>query len=180
MASFKRESATSLINVPEKVFIDTSVWLYTNGPQADPANNKSAIYSELLGKLIASNCKIYINQLVLSEFFNVVVKYFLKMHKKNMQIKAYKKTEDYRKNIQNMFAYLISVTKTPNLILIEYSDLDKYVEFVSEALDFNDMVYAKICMDMGLALITDDEDFSDTDCDIISDNYNLTSSVASL
>lgn len=44
----------------DKLLLDANIWLFIYGPQA-PDNQKVAVYSAALAKMLAAKCKIYID-----------------------------------------------------------------------------------------------------------------------
>lgn len=169
MKGVKRTNAYGLSenDVPKKVFIDTSVWIYTNGPQADPEDPVSACYSNLLSSLIMAKSTIFITPQVLSEFFNVTVRYFKNDNFRSLGQKAYRNSQDYKNNLPSMLSYVTSVLSTPNLVIITDIPVEDYTDFSSDNLDFNDNLYAKVCERDNLTMISHDGDFETCSFDVV-------------
>lgn len=156
--------------IPNQVLIDTSVWIFTVGPQADPNDPTSAVYSELLAKIIRRNSQIIITPQILSEFFNVTVGYFKRKYNRSMSNKDYRRSSDYKNNLSSILAYLNSLMSTPNICVIAEDDVSPLLSFVNDDLDFNDNSYVKLCLKNGYAIVTHDGDFKYCGCLTISAN----------
>ncbi len=53
----------------DELFLDANVWLLVFGPQK-PGDRRVATYSQALAKILAAQCRIYIDVLIVSEFIN--------------------------------------------------------------------------------------------------------------
>ncbi|MGH8547813.1 MAG: hypothetical protein ACRERU_04295 [Methylococcales bacterium] len=53
----------------DALVVDTNVWLLVFGPQK-PGDRRVAAYSRALEKILAAQCRIYIDVLIVSEFIN--------------------------------------------------------------------------------------------------------------
>ena len=157
-------------DIPDQLLIDTSVWIFTVGPQADPNDHISAVYSDLLAKVIKRNSQIIVTPQILSEFFNVTVGYFKRKHDKSMSNKDYRRSADYKKNLPAILAYLNSLISTPNISFIAENDVAPLLSFVNDDLDFNDNSYVQLCLKTGCAIVTHDGDFKYCGCLTISAN----------
>ena len=54
----------------DKLLLDANIWLYIYGPQGDPADHRTRVYSAALANILAVKSHIYLDVLILSEFIN--------------------------------------------------------------------------------------------------------------
>src|SRR3990170_1835794 len=54
----------------DKLLFDANIWLYVFGPQGNPADHRTKIYSSALARILAVKSRIYLDVLILSEFLN--------------------------------------------------------------------------------------------------------------
>ena len=57
------------------ILFDTNIWIYLFYPLGDFKQKVSAKYSEIYKKILMKKCKIIVPTLVISEFFNVCLKF---------------------------------------------------------------------------------------------------------
>jgi predicted nucleic acid-binding protein len=173
MKNYRRINGSESFIIDKDIFIDTNVWIITNGPQSSSQIDRIEYYTQILNSVILSGRKIYITDICISEIFNVIFAYFRKLYSNNVNNKNYKRSQHYLENIDAIFSYIEIIISTPNLILYNTKELYHFPIKIDDRLDFNDGIYAKICMDNDLILITDDSDFKQIECDIISCNTQL-------
>jgi len=54
----------------DKLLFDANIWLYIYGPQGNPADQRTRVYSAALAKILAARSRIVLDVLILSEFIN--------------------------------------------------------------------------------------------------------------
>lgn len=173
----KALAVTDYIFKPEdELFLDTNIWLFVYGPQK-PGSYKTAIYSQALAKILAAQCRIYIDVLIVSEFINAYAR--LKwnvMGKPHAEFKRFRKSQDFKPIAEDIAADVWRVLKHCARIENGFATMDPAElinKFASGDSDFNDQVIAALCQRKGLKLITDDGDFCDQGIRVVTANKRL-------
>ncbi len=161
----------------DKFFFDTNIWFYLIGPTENPDKN-AHIYMSALEKMQQSECKIYIDVIVLSEFINRYAKY-LALKEFNIDVHQYEK---FRENKQfKVVSSAVNNACKKILAIAERISSDFESVVLNEILslysdnkaDFNDQILENICITNNLKLVTHDIDFKQAKCEILTANYKL-------
>lgn len=160
----------------DELFVDANVWLFVYGPQK-PRDARVAAYSHALAKILAAQCRIYIDVLIVSEFINTYAR--LKwnvMGKPYTDFKRFRKSADFTPVARDIAA---DVRRVLNHCLriengFETLDIDGVLaEYAAGGSDFNDQVITALCKTRGLKLVTDDGDFGGRGIPVVTANSRL-------
>jgi len=164
----------------DDLLLDTNIWLFVYGPQK-PDNEKVAIYSQALAKILAAKCRIYIDVLIVSEFINTYARLKWRLAVPHIhQFKDFRRNPVFKPIARNIAADVKRVLKHCSWIVngFETLDIDGLIdEYAAGDSDFNDRVIAALCKRRGLKLVTDDGDFSGQDIPVVTANRRLLNSV---
>ncbi len=163
----------------DNFFFDNNVWIYLFCPIGNHDKKKQQLYSSFLQSIRVVNATIWINGLILSEFFNTSIRLDYNLWKEQEQ-KNGKFTTDFKKDYRPTDRYKNTVksinSAIKNIIYLcqkcsdnfNALDMSKIMSNISKV-DFNDSYYVELCRISSFKLVTDDNDFSelDTSIDII-------------
>ena len=150
------------------VFFDTNVLLlifhkdYCDDPRSDK-------YKKLFMKILARRMEIFVNEIVLSEFYSFALR--RERDRFNFpSVKAFRDSEAGIEAREKIYGYMKAMLKQlqylpSNLSLSEMTD-----QFTVDSLDFNDKLIAETCRKNNFVLVTDDADYVDTAIDVLSAN----------
>lgn len=166
----------------DEFLFDTNIWLAVYGPF--PSNHwTTKEYSSFLKKLMSSECKIYTNTMIISEFINVWAR--LEFHQRRINLglspkefKIFRGMPDF----QNI-AYEIAQNVRKILNIAELLDdgicklnvASIIKEFEKGDSDFNDIVFKEFCQNNKLIFVTNDADFNYNSINIVTANNKLSS-----
>lgn len=148
----------------EKFLVDANVWLYLYGPM----NNKNDHgYSIIIPKVFDKTIKLFINDLIISEFINktcrIAYNKYLRKNKLNSRSCDFKK--DYRntQDFKDIYKITIDTVEQDVLAISTYvpvakDDLFNGIGNLSSE-DFNDELIVQSALSQGLSIITHDRDF---------------------
>ena len=54
----------------DEVLLDANIWLFVYGPQYSATDQRTAVYSDALKRMLSAKTRIFVDVLVLSEFVN--------------------------------------------------------------------------------------------------------------
>lgn len=155
----------------EKFLVDANVWLYLYGP----LNNKNDHgYSKIIPKVYDKTIKLFINDLIISEFVNKTCRLSYHKYLKKNQLnsnscdfkKVYRNTQDF-KDIYKLTIATIEedvLTKSTYVPVVK-DDLFNGISNLS-ADDFNDELIVQTALSQGLSIMTHDRDFHSHPADI--------------
>lgn len=173
----KAEAITGYTFTPaDELLLDTNVWLLVYGSQK-PGDTKVATYSQALAKILAAQCRIYIDVLIVSEFINAYARIKWKLIAPHInQFKAFRRSPDFKPVAQDIAADVRRVLNHCSRIEDGFEALDivgLIDEYAAGDADFNDQVIAVLCKRKGLKLVTDDGDFSGQGIPLVTANKRL-------
>ncbi|RJP58800.1 MAG: PIN domain-containing protein [Deltaproteobacteria bacterium] len=160
----------------DELLLDTNVWLLVYGPQK-PGDIKVATYSQALAKILAAQCRIYIDVLIVSEFINAYARMKWKLVAPHInQFKAFRRSPDFKPVAQDIAADVRCVLNHCSRIENGFEALNivgLIDEYAAGDADFNDQIIAVLCKRKGLKLVTDDGDFSGQGIPVLTANKRL-------
>ncbi len=182
MSNSVRYIGNHTINNTDRFFFDANIWVFLYQPLGDSQTQKTSVYSAILKEILNKNCDIYISSLILSEFFNVILRHEFNILKSTNPTLDFKR--DFRPSPQyiSIINNIINITKNQIFNIAKRID-DKFSEIEIEDLfysleksDFNDKYYIEMCLKNNYILITDDADFNNSPkpLNIITANRRLT------
>lgn len=173
----KAEAVVSYkFNPADKLLLDTNIWLLVYGPQK-PGDNRVAVYSQALSKILAAQSPIYIDVLIVSEFINAYARLKWKLSPTPpSDFKQFRKSGDFKPVAQDIAADVKRVLQHCTRIENGFDSLaiDALIdEYAVGDSDFNDQILATLCKKEGLKLVTDDGDFKNQGVAVITANRKL-------
>jgi len=151
-----------------KVFFDTNVLLliFHEDFRNDPRNGK---YIKLFIGILARRMEIFVNEIVLSEFYSFALK--REREKSNFpSVKAFRDSEAGIEAREEIFGYMKAMLQQLNYIPSNLSLTEMTNQFTVDSLDYNDKLIAETCRKNDFVLVTDDADYMDTEIDVLSAN----------
>ena len=163
----------------DKLLFDANIWLYIFGPQGNPADHRTKIYSSALARILAVKSRIYLDVLILSEFLNRYARLRYDIMRPAgwpKEFKSFRKSVDFKsiaKDIADDARRLVRQcertesgfeTVDIGMLLAEYEAGDA---------DFNDQILVELCKAKGLTLVTHDADFKDRGLTLLTANQRL-------
>lgn len=155
----------------ENFFLDTNILLYLF--YSHTVDWASRSYSALYKQMLERGMKMYIDNTVLSEFINRVIRieYDLKMRMTPDNIIPFKRFRDTEDGQNAVFHANGLVKSMLQFIRINGEVMDKtdiQSILIVDTLDYNDKIIEHLCQNKGYILITNDTDFKESDIDILS------------
>jgi len=172
------------INSLNYYFFDTNIWIFLFHPLGSYKSFQTKQYAKLLKDLLTNQCKIIISSIILSEFFNTVLRYEFNIlrDKHPSTYKNFKKDFKGTKRYNSIINSLMKIVKSQILSIAKPigDDFDKInIDDILKSLlkmDFNDNCIVELCTKNNIVLVTDDSDFkfSSKGIQIITANNKLT------
>ena len=157
-------------------FFDTNVLLdlfYTQ------KNDWSAMaYSKLYKGMVARKMNMYIDNTVLSEFINRILRIEYKLMQSmtgsvDVSFKTYRNTDEGQEKVREAYDLVNVILKSIHLDgeVLNSDDIESLL--VVDEIDYNDKTIEHLCIKKGDVLVTNDIDFMHSEADILSANRNL-------
>lgn len=177
MSSSIEDVACYTFSNGEKVFLDTNIWFFLYGPRRTTKGTRVAAYSQVFARLLAANCPIHIDALVLSEFINAYARLKWNIAGKPLQdFKKFRQSAGFKPIAQDIAADARKVLTHCDRVESGFESVDIMAivtEFESGGSDFNDQMLAAICKQHGFKFLTDDADFGGQGIPILTANKRL-------
>lgn len=165
----------------DRLFFDTNIWFFINGPQADSSERQQRIYSQAYKEIISRGICIYIDVNVLSEFINRWARFAYNLWTEEngfVEFKQYRQLEEFKKVAEEISESVDQILIDCSVVTVRYEKaaLNDFVDlFRTGAYDFNDPLLHHVCQKCGCTLVTDDADFIRSDIHILTANRSLLS-----
>lgn len=160
----------------DELLLDTNVWLFVYGPQK-PRDSKAAVYSQALARILASQSRIYIDVLIVSEFINTCARLKYKiLSMSSTDFKQFRKSKDFKPVAQDIASDVKRVLQNCTRVGNGFESLtiDTLIdEYAAGDSDSNDQILITMCKRIGLKLVTDDGDFRGQGISVITANKRL-------
>jgi predicted nucleic acid-binding protein len=160
----------------DELFLDANVWLFIYGPQR-PGDKRVAKYSDAFAKILNAQSRIYIDVLIISEFFNTYARLQWKQVAPNVtNFKKFRKSPSFKPIAHAITSDVKRILKHCTRIEngFETLDIDSLIaEYEAGDADFNDQVITSLCKNRGLKLVTDDGDFRLQGIPVVTANKKL-------
>jgi predicted nucleic acid-binding protein len=164
-ARFLIKGGETAISAGSKCFFDTNVWLLVHGPYADPNDQRTREYSKFLKNILENEGVIYIDQLVVAEFINAYIRIryrvLLATGEAPQEYKRFRRSSAYRailKDASDDIYHLAAICAKTGGCFVDLDVVACVDECVNADVDFNDLIFGKICEREGFILVTDDAD----------------------
>lgn len=161
---------------PGSFVFDANIWLSISGPFEDKIRARADAYSGFYKKAIETSSRVYVPQLIASEFINRSIMILAKADNFDHQCKIHQ-ADGYNKWIKEgcdlLHAVVDGNTRLPDGF--DNVDLEKcYQDAEAGGIEFHDILIAALCARHGFTLVTDDADYAGQDLPIITWNQRLT------
>ncbi len=157
--------------VSENFFFDTNILLYLF--YSHTVDWASRSYSNLYMQMLNKGMKIFIDNTVLSEFINRVIRIEydskMKMTPDNMMpFKRYRDTEDGQHTVNHANNLVKSILRFIQVDGEVMDKMDIQSILIVDSLDYNDKIIEHLCENKRYILVTNDIDFKESEIDILS------------
>lgn len=157
------------------VLFDANSLLYIFWPTT-PDSQESIDYGSILASLMKNNVNLVVNEVVLSEIINRVLR--IEFKKRDLppdNFKSFRDSDD-GKAVQEDIHEIIRnrILKQFKVVSEPISQEDLVSILLVNSLDFNDKLIELLCRKKDMLLLTHDFDFVSSDIDILSANRRLT------
>lgn len=164
----------------DELLFDANVWFFIHGPH-QPGSPQAAVYSGAHARILAAQCRVYTDVLIVSEFVNryARLKHQLLVRTRRgvpNDFKKFRATTTFKTIASDIAADTKRVLSDCERIESGFPSLDfeALIDTYSTGdADFNDLVLVELCRSKGLTLITHDGDFKGKDITILTANRRL-------
>ncbi len=164
----------AIINVSEHIvrpnetfFFDANIWIYLYAPLSEFDKDKQEKYSSLLEKIMTRQAQIVINNMIVSEIANVIIRDRFKKYKQEKSIeikfKEFWETDECKKAVKEIKSIIYLILELPNIQQISDNfnslNLKDEIDDYYGVLDFNDTSIVNLCKKNNYNLVSADRDF---------------------
>lgn len=161
----------------DDILPDANIWLYLNGPAANPASWSVKTYSAVLANILGAGSRLFLDVLVLGEFINR----FARLEMRRLQpgqtnFKAFRQSADFppvAADIQHQTGQILAICQPINHPFAEWNLPQLLADFGGGGADWNDQLLIENCRKHGLAPLTNDGDFTEGGIPVFTANNKL-------
>jgi len=161
----------------DAILPDANIWLYLNGPAANPAGWSVKTYSAVLANILGARSRLFLDVLVLGEFINR----FARLEMKRLQpgqndFKTFRSSGDFPSvaaAIKYQTGQIIAICQPINHPFAEWDLPQLLSDFAVGGADWNDQLLIENCRKHGLAPLTNDGDFTEGGISVFTANNKL-------
>ena len=161
----------------DALFIDANIWLYIYGPQVQ-GDNKSRNYSNVLREILRTECSIFIDVLILSEFINRYSRLKFNLEGRSPDFKSYRQSSAFKPVAKDIADAVRRILKHCECLESGLTSIDidtLLTDYESKCPDFNDQILAELCKSRSLKFVTHDGDFRGYDITVLTANRRMLS-----
>jgi predicted nucleic acid-binding protein len=169
----------------DQVLLDANVWLYLNGPAAVTGSWAVNAYTAVFANLLTAKTQLFLEVLVLGEFVNRYAR--MEYGRLNMpdprtgrplypEFKAFRQSQAFppvANAIANEATNMVNICQRVDHHFSEWNALDLLNNYSTGAFDCNDQLLVESCRKHGLALLTNDGDFTEGGLTVYTANNRL-------
>lgn len=139
----------------EMYLFDANVWLYLYSPVTQYSYYIREIFSQFMYKCVEVGAKICVTSLIISEFYNTVMRIEYKAHNTDMYKRDFRNRQTLGYDLLGIIKYCI-LSKAEKI----NDDFDNFkCDDFSAEYDFNDYYIMKLCKSKNIKVVTNDADF---------------------
>ncbi len=169
----------------DQVLLDANVWLYLNGPAAATGSWAVIAYAAVYAKLLIAKTQLFLDVLVLGEFVNryARIEYSrLNVPDPHTGWPIYPEFKDFRQSsnfpqvaqaIANEATNIVNICQRVDHHFSQWNALDLLKDYSTGGFDCNDQLLVESCRKHGLALLTNDGDFTEGGLTVFTANNRL-------
>jgi predicted nucleic acid-binding protein len=166
----------------DRLFLDANIWLLIYGPvpRSDKDKFFKNIYSNSFKNMLLNGSKIFVDELVLSEFINAFRQLEFKRLKPEFEWHlGFKKFRDNSDSLKVTKEIAIQARKIVNISMrcdpiFKSMDISSILaEYEKGHSDFNDWIYIELCKKNHFLFVTNDSDFKDRGVPMLTANSSL-------
>lgn len=166
----------------DRLFLDANIWLLIYGPvpRSDKDRFLRNIYTNAFRNMLMNNSKIFVDDLILSEFINAFRQLeFKRMIPEFEWSQGFKRFRDsseaveMAREIASQSRKILKVSERCSSIFNFVNIDDLLNEFEKGHSDFNDQLYIELCKADGLILVTNDGDFKNRGVPVLTANPSM-------
>ncbi|MDV0445449.1 hypothetical protein MmiAt1_10280 [Methanimicrococcus sp. At1] len=165
----------------EKIFIDANILISLDSPHPYFSDSFPACLAAR-NIFLENKTNLFVDIVVLSEFYNRCLKASYNfycstngLNPKKFTFKKYRKTEDYKINLEQTCSKIQNILQYANAINPNYPEsvfISNIIPANFKNLDFNDLHILFVCLHNNFCLWTNDIDFKNQPIDIFTENVN--------
>lgn len=160
----------------DAILVDANIWLYLYGPASTSAT-WAGTYSGVFSRILSAGSLLFLDVLVLSEFINQ----FARLEMRRLQpgqynFKAFRGSASFppvARSIESQVNQILMVCRPMDHPFSEWNLSDLLNDFGTGTMDWNDQVITENCRKHGLALLTNDNDFTEGGISVFTANNRL-------
>ncbi len=134
------------------------------------------VYSAAFNSMLTAKSQLFTDVLVISEFVNTYARTKWKNTAPSNSFKTYRQSEYFKPVAKQIAIAAKKITSMCQVLESGFSQLQHRSLFASYAtgkFDFNDQIFAKLCLSQGLTLVTHDGDFAGQTLPVLTANKKI-------
>lgn len=161
----------------DAILVDANIWLYLLGPAANPGSWAVRTYSNIFSRILAAGSKLFLDVLVLSEFINKFARIEMRrLQPTQSNFKTFRKSAHFptvANAIEVQVNQILFHCQQVGHPFDECNIPDLLKDFNAGTRDWNDQLIAENCRKKGLAILTNDGDFTIGSIPVFTANHKL-------
>lgn len=166
----------------DRLFLDANIWLLIYGPVPRFEKDKffKNIYSNSFKNMLLNHSKIFVDELVLSEFINAFRQLEFKRIKPEFEwhfgFKSFRRNPEFIKVAKEISLQARKIMNASWRCDSNFNSLDIssiLTEFEKGRSDFNDRIYIDLCKKNNFLFVTNDSDFKDSEIQKLTANSTM-------
>lgn len=157
----------------DRLLLDTNIWLHIYASKIEPSGI-TVVYQHAFARMLAAKSLLFIEMTIISEFISNYAR--LRNLKAAKQFKTFRNSKDFQMAAKMIVGSGREILSRCQLVAnnIAKSEIASMLANLEHGcIDFNDQVLLALCKYHQLTLVTDDGDFKNADCKVLTANPKL-------
>jgi len=171
--------------VSDQILPDANIWIYLFGPASASVGPAVTTYSAVLNNMLKAQSHLFLDVLVMGEFVNRYARLeYERLDPPDLvtRRRVYRNFKDFRnsptftsvaKDITQQAGVVISLCQSVDHHFAQWNVANLLADFATGGFDFNDQLLVETCRKYGLALLTNDTDFTEGGITVFTAHWRL-------
>src|SRR6266446_1873579 len=160
----------------DQILPDANIWVYLFGPASATVGPAVSAYSAVLNKLLHSKCCLFLDVLVIGEFINRYARLETSRLQPGGTFKVFRNSAAFvpvAEDIAQQASVIISLCQSIDHHFAQWNAATLLADYATGGFDFNDQLLVETCRKYGLALLTNDTDFTEGGITVFTTHHRL-------
>lgn len=160
----------------DQILPDANIWVYLFGPASATVGPAVGLYSAVLNNVLKAQSRLFLDVLVIGEFINRYARLEANRLQPGVNFKVFRNSAAFvpvARDIAQQASVIISLCHSLDHHFAQWKVATLLTDYATGGFDFNDQLLVETCRKYGLALLTNDTDFTEGGITVFTTHHRL-------